>query len=456
MTRNVGNAPTGDAPVAGAQTLVAPDDVAVVESVDASLEHAESPEAKSHRISMGVLLAVIGVLLLVLATRTHGTARFALSGALDAVQLPTFPLPGAATIVVGAILCLLSAAALFAHAPAKLRVWLNVLAGIGVVVGFATWMAAAGTNHLPFPLSNQLNGTMLYATPLILGALAGVMGENAGVVNVAIEGQFLTGAFAAALVGTITHSIVIAVIAGMLVGMLMGVLLALFSIKYLVDQVVLGVVLNLFATGLTGFLYSLFMSTNQAAYNQAPTMKALAIPGLSKIPFIGPIVFEQTFLAYLALVCILIVWFLLNRTKWGLRVRAVGEHPEAAETVGINVRAIRWQAVLVGGLLAGLGGTFFTIGSTVATGQFNKGMTVGNGFIALAALIMGRWKPGLAALMALLFGFVQSLGNQGGTLGVPMDSNILGALPYIVTVIAVAGFIGRVVAPKADGINYTK
>ena len=424
-----------------------------LESVDASLEHAESPEDKGHRISMGVLLAVIGLLMVWLGATTSGKASFALSDAFAAVKLPTFTLSGPGTVFVGAILCLLAAAALLTNLSPKLRIWLNILAGIGVVFGFAAWMAAVGTNHLPFQLSTQFNGTMAYATPLILGALAGVMGENAGVVNVAIEGQFLTAAFSAALIGTITHSITVALIAGMLTGLLMGVLLALFSIKYLVDQVVLGVVLNLFASGLTGFLYTQFMSTNQARFNTAPVMQDLAIPGLSKIPFFGPIIFEQTILAYLALVCIFIVWFLLQRTKWGLRVRAVGEHPEAAETVGINVRAIRWQAVLVGGLLAGLGGCFFTVGST---GGFVKDISSGYGFIALAALIMGRWKPGLAALMALLFGFVTNLGNQAGSLGVPMNPNILAALPYIVTVIAVAGFVGRVVAPKADGVNYVK
>jgi len=431
-------------------TLSATTGTSVMESVGASLEHAESPEAKGHRISMGALLAVIGLLYLWLGSATHGKASFALSQAFDPVKLPTFTLPGAGTVFVGAILCLLAAAALLIKdAPPKMRVWLNVLAGLGVVFGFMAWIAAVG--HQTFQLSFQLNGTMAYATPLILGALAGVMGENAGVVNVAIEGQFLTGAFAAALVGTITHSIVAALIAGALTGVVMGVLLALFSIKYLVDQVVLGVVLNLFASGLTGFLYTQFMSTNQQRFNMAPQMSDISIPLLSRIPFFGPIIFKQTILAYLALICILIVWFLLRRTKWGLRVRAVGEHPEAAETVGINVRAIRWQAVLVGGLLAGLGGCYFTVGTT---GQFVKDISSGYGFIALAALIMGRWKPGLAALMALLFGFVTNLGNQTGS--VPMNPNILAALPYIVTVIAVAGFVGRVVAPKADGVNYVK
>jgi len=423
-------------------------------SVRASQEHTESAEARTHRYSMGVLILLIGVLLLVLALFTSGQATFALSGQADAVQLPSFTLPAKATVLVGALLCLVAAAGLFVKGVSpQVRMVLNVLAGVGFVFGFLAWAAAAGKQGLPFQLSNQFNGTMAYATPLIFGALCGVMGERSGVVNVSIEGQFLTAAFASALVGTISHSVVIGIAAGVCVGVLMGALLAMFSIKYLVDQVVLGVVLNLFASGLTGYLYSKIMSTNASGTNSPPVLTDVAIPGLSRIPFVGPIVFNQTPLAYMALLCIPLVWFLLYRTKWGLHVRAVGEHPEAADTVGLNVKAIRWQAVLAGAALAGLGGAFFTIGST---GQFVKDMTAGKGFIALAALIMGRWKPGLAALMAIFFGFVSQLASQLQVLQTPMNSQFLLILPYIATVVAVAGLIGRVRSPKADGVNYVK
>ncbi|GAE73248.1 ABC transporter [Cutibacterium acnes JCM 18916] len=160
-------------------------------------------------------------------------------------------------------------------------------------------------------------------------------------------------------------------------------------------------VVNLFfASGLTGFFYTQLLSPNAEEYNTAPIMEAVAIPGLSKIPFFGPIFFDQTVLVYIGFLCIPLVWFLLWRTKWGLRVRSVGEHPEAADTVGISVAGVRWSAVLVGGVFAGLGGAYFTIGTV---GSFSKDITVGNGFIALAALIMGRWRPGLAAVMALFF-----------------------------------------------------
>ena len=440
--------------------IEAPDDIvakaasALDSSVRANLEIAESTEAKSHRYSMAVLIGLVGVLLIVLAAFTRGSATFALSGQDEAIHLPSFTLPGMATVLIGGLLCALASAALFVRTTSpRMRLVLNVLAGLGFVVGFLAWATASGSQGLPFQLPNQFNGMMAYATPLIFGALCGVMGERAGVVNVSIEAQFLTAAFGAALIGTITKSAVIGILGGMAIAVLMGALLALFSVKYLVDQVVMGVVLNLFASGLTGFLYSKIMSTNMSATNQPPVLKEIAIPGLSQIPFLGPIVFKQTVLAYLALIAIFVVWFLLYRTKWGLHVRSVGEHPEAADTVGLNVRALRWQAVLAGAALAGLGGAYFTIGST---GQFTKDMSAGNGFIALAALIMGRWKPGLAALMALFFGFVSQLSSQLQLLQTPVNSQLLLMLPYIATIIAVAGLIGRVRSPKADGVPYVK
>jgi general nucleoside transport system permease protein len=177
------------------------------------------------------------------------------------------------------------------------------------------------------------------------------------------------------------------------------------------------------------------------------------LPGLSKIPFFGRVLFDQNVLAYLAIVSVVLVSVLLSRTTWGLRLRATGEHPEAADTVGISVRGIRWSAVLAGGALAGLGGSFFTL---AATGSFTKEFTVGNGFIALAALIMGRWRPVLATIMCLFFGFVTQMASQLQTLSTPMPSELLLMLPYVATIIAVAGLVGRVRAPAADGIPYEK
>lgn len=412
----------------------------------------ESRDARRARLSSGVLILVVGVLLAVLFFTTTGISRFALSDAFAEVQLPTIELPGRLTVALCAVLCLLAGAGfLSGRLKGRAPMIAGLVAGLAVTLGFLAW-AAAGKD-LPFPVANQLAGTVFTATPLILGALCGVVGERAGVVNVAIEGQFLTAAFAAALTGSITKSIWAALFAAVLAGVLMAAVLALFAIKYLVDQVVLGVVINLLASGLTGFLFDQLVQPNSRALNSGPVMQAIPIPLLADIPLLGPVLFQQTILVHLAIVSIVVVWWLLYRTRWGLRLRAVGEHPKAADTVGISVKAVRWQAVLVGGIFSGLGGAFFTVGSI---GSFSKDLTVGNGFIALAAVIMGRWHPVLAATMALFFGFVVQMASQLQTLNTPVPSQFLLMLPYIATIIAVAGLIGRTRGPAADGVPYTK
>lgn len=416
------------------------------------LEVRESRDARRARLSTGVLILVVAGLLAVLFFSTNGVARFALSDAFAEIQLPTIELPGAPTVALCAALCLLAGAGFVSgRLSGRAPMVAGIVAGLAVTLGFLAW-AAAGKD-LPFPVANQLAGTVFTATPLILGALCGVVGERAGVVNVSIEGQFLTAAFAAALAGSITKSVWVALLAAVLAGMLMASLLALFSIKYLVDQVVLGVVINLLAAGLTGFLFDQLMQPNSRALNSAPVMNAIPIPLLADIPLLGPVLFQQTILVYVAVAAVAFVWWLLFRTRWGLRVRAVGEHPEAADTVGISVRRVRWQAVLVAGMFSGLGGAFFTVGSV---GVFSKDLTVGNGFIALAAVIMGRWHPVLAATMALFFGFVMQMASQLQTLNTPVPSQFLLMLPYLATIIAVAGLIGRTRAPAADGVPYTK
>jgi ABC-type uncharacterized transport system permease subunit len=412
----------------------------------------ESAQKRRQRLSTGILIGVVGLILLALLLSTTGSAKFALSDAFDAVQLPTVSIPGLPTVTVCALLCLLAGVG---FVSGRMRGWLPALAGtiggVAFLFGFLTW-AAAGRD-LPFPVSNQFAGTLTLATPLVFGALCGVLCERAGVVNVAIEGQFLAAAFAAAVVGSVTQSIFAAIVAAMLAGLAMAALLAVFSIRYLVNQVVLGVVLNLLASGVTGFLFDQLVQSAPDKYNAAPVLEPLPIPLLSKIPFFGRVLFEQSILAYLAAVSVVLVWVLLFKSTWGLRVRSVGEHPEAADTVGISVTGVRWSAVLVGGLFAGMGGAFFTLG---ATGSFSKELTAGNGFIALAALIMGRWHPVYATLMALFFGFVTQASSQLQTLSTPMPSQFLLILPYVATIIAVAGLVGRVRAPAADGIPYEK
>ncbi|MFC0627333.1 ABC transporter permease [Kribbella deserti] len=409
----------------------------------------EGPAERTRRLRVGGLMLVFAVIGLLLAFVTNGgKATFQLvSGDLEGSLLKV---PAQGTAIFLAVLGLAAAVAyLLRRVPMRYAGWLGAILGICFIGAFLCWAAAGKV----FPLANQFQGTLNFATPLILGALAGVLCERAGVINIAIEGQFLVGAFTAAIVASTTGSAVAALAAAAITGVLMAALLAVFSIKYLVNQVVLGVVLVVFASGVTGFLFDQFIQEDTANLNTPDVLAAVKIPLLGDIPFIGPILFNQTALVYLTYIAVAVVTFMLFQTRWGLRVRAVGEHPKAADTVGIKVTRVRYTAVLWAGVLAGLGGSFFTVGYA---GSFNKDMTAGNGFIALAALIMGRWHPVGAMVAALFFGFATQLQSQLQIIQTPIPGELLLMAPYLATVIAVAGLVGRVRAPKADGEPYVK
>jgi simple sugar transport system permease protein len=407
----------------------------------------EAPADRTRRLRVGGLMLVFAVIGLGLAIFTGGgKATFQLvSGDLDdnLLGVPAQPV----AILLGALGIVAAVAYVMRRVPQKYSGWLAVVLGVCFIGAFLCWAAAGKT----FPLANQFQGTLNFATPLILGALAGVLCERAGVINIAIEGQFLVGAFTAAVVSSTTGSAAAALVAAAVSGVLMAWLLAIFSIKYLVNQVVLGVVLVVFASGITGYLFDQFLQEDAEALNTPSVLSAVKIPGLGDIPFIGPILFNQTILVYLTYLAVAVVTFVLFQTRWGLRVRAVGEHPKAADTVGIKVKRVRYSAVLWAGVLAGLGGAFFTVGYA---GSFSKEMTAGNGFIALAALIMGRWHPIGAMVAALFFGFATQLQSQLQIIQTPIPGELLLMAPYLATVIAVAGLVGRVRAPKADGEPY--
>ena len=328
------------------------------------------------------------------------------------------------------------------------------LVGVSFFAGFLIWAYADQSGSFSVAIINPFPGTIRLATPLILGALAGCIGERAGVINIAIEGQFLMGAFFASVAASLAYSAEMGLVGGVLAGVAMAALLGLFALRYQVNQVVLGVVLIALATGLTDFLLSQIPDDPKIKQylNEPPILERIELPGLSKIPVIGPALFDQTILVYLMYVSVIVVTLLLFQTTWGLRVRSVGEHPMAADTVGIKVNRIRWQAILLGGIFAGLGGAYFTVGST---GTFDQNASSGNGFIALAAVIMGRWHPIYASMAALLFGFCFTLQAQLAFLD-KIPGELLRASPYFVTVIAVAGFVGTVRPPAADGQPYTK
>ncbi len=413
----------------------------------------ESPEGRSTRIAAGTLLALLGLLLVVMAFTANPTGKIALSDAFADVQLPTIEVPGPPVLLFLALLTLVSGAVfLIGRLPKGCRTAAGVIAGFSILAGFVVW--AAASSAVPFTLTSQLNLTLAYSTPLLFGVLAGVLSERAGVVNIAIEGQFLAAAFAASVMFSVTQSFLAALTAAAVAGLLMGAVLALFTLKYLVDHVIVGVVVNLLATGLTGFIFQQLVARDLKTFGVVSPMPVFAVPVLSEIPFIGPILFTQRPLTFMALLAVPLVWFLLHRTKWGLRVRAVGEHPRAADTVGIKVISTKTQAVLLGGIFAGLGGAYFTVGFVGAFQDNN--ITAGNGFIALAAVIMGRWHPVLGAGTALFFGFTRALAQSIKLMNLPIPSEFIEMLPYVATIIAVAGLVGRVRPPAADGAHFVK
>jgi simple sugar transport system permease protein len=283
--------------------------------------------------------------------------------------------------------------------------------------------------------------------------MAGVMSERVGVVNIAIEGQLLTGAFMAAVVSTITGNQIVGLVSAMITAALFSMVLAVFSVRYLAQQIIVGVVLNVLAIGITNFFFQQFLTEDSAGTNSPGTLPIISIPFLSQIPVIGPALFENRITVYLAVLIVFMVWFVLFKTKLGLRARAVGEHPLAADTVGINVGRTRFWWVTLGGLLAGLGGATLTIGNA---GAFGREMSGGLGFIALAVVILGRWHPIYASAAALLFGFSIILRVWANQVSPGIPSNFITMVPYLVTLIAVVGFVGRSRPPAADGIPYVK
>jgi ABC-type uncharacterized transport system permease subunit len=398
-------------------------------------------------VMFGVL--TIGLALLVLVAPQEGDTSFRLAAPGDFMQLPTVTVPSTATtwiLVVVCAVCTAASVVLYMQTK-KTPLWLVAGFAVAWMTGFLTWAAAGGT----VPVVGLLGGSLAVAVPLVFGALGGVLGERSGVVNIAIDGQLLFGAFGAAMVGTLVGSAWAGLAAAMVAGLLVAAVLGLFAIKYFVDQVIVGVVLNVLVIGLTSFMFSQVLAPNSATLNHPPRFERVPIPVLGDIPLIGPIFFRQTVIVYILYITVALVTWTLYRTRWGLRVRAVGEHPKAADTVGIKVNRTRFRTILIAGAIAGMGGAFYTL---VSVPQFNREMTGGAGYIALAAVIFGKWDPIRATLAALLFGFASNLQGVLSVIGSPVPSQFMLMLPYVVTIFAVAGLVGRSRAPAADGIPY--
>jgi len=430
-------------------TPVAETDAPVVRSATSSRKAFFAKWNVTIALSIFAVVSLIGFSIL----GRSGTSTFQLSSPGDFFAIPNVVIPaiGASWFFTVLLLAGVAATVWYIRAGRRTPLWIIAVFAAVFLIAFFTW-AAAGQD-LPVRIPGLLIGALGLSTPLIFGALGGVISERAGVVNVAIEGQLLAGAFVSAVVATATKQPLLGLVAAMVAGVLVSFVLAAFAIKYLVDQVIIGVVLNVLVTGITSFLYTTLLSPNAETLNTPERFARIDIPLLSQIPIIGPVFFRQTIIVYVAYFAVALVWFALFKTRWGLRVRAVGEHPKAADTVGINVNSTRFWAVSLAGAIAGFGGAFFTLGSV---GGFTKEMTAGAGFIALAAVIFGRWDPIKATLAALLFGFATNLQTVLSILGSPVPSEFMLMLPYIVTIFAVAGLVGQSRAPAASGKAYIK
>lgn len=443
-----------------------------IDAVAVPSEPSVVEQPRQYKLPIFLTIATLLLAAIVVLVPRHGDSNFRLTDGMTDLQIPAFSLPGEVVQYVVLVLCVLITAFvwLLAYRRARVPMLLPAVFGIIAVFAFLTWAAAGSPASVGLP--SLFWGALSLSVPLVFGALGGVIGERAGIVNVAIEAQLLLAAFAAAVVssgvrsalapqlkGTALEGVLDPVsataglVGAMFGGMVVAFILAAFAIRYLVEQVIVGVVLNVLIGGLTSFLFSVWLEPNAAVLNTAATFKEIKIPLLSEIPVIGPALFNQTIIVYLMYIVVAVVAYSLYRTRWGLRLRAVGEYPKAADTVGIKVNPTRFWNVILAGAIVGIGGAYFTI---VSVPKFTENMTGGLGFIALAAVIFGRWDPIKATLAALLFGFATKLQDTMTVLQAPVPKEFMLMLPYVVTLIAVSVFAGQITGPAASGKPYIK
>jgi simple sugar transport system permease protein len=394
-------------------------------------------------------LGAIFVLLGAYSTEPDTTSTFT-----DEVLGNLLSLPSQATLYAVGALCFFMAGLQLFRRLATLRSVLNWVLAFAAAFAFLVWITSGGSMNLP----GMFQATLTAATPLTLGAMAGILCERSGIINIAIEGMMLSGAFAAVAFASIFDSLWMGLLMASLVGGVMAAFHAVLSIKYKVDQIISGTVINILAAGGTRFLNVRLLEP--AGMSTPGSFGIISIPVLSEIPIVGPILFENQPTVFIMLILLLVVNWLVFFTPWGLRMRACGEHPRAADTVGVHVNRMRYISVILGGLIAGIGGAYFSLG---VVGTFEDGMTRGQGFVALAAMIFGNWNPIGAFLAALLFGFANALQVKMQIIqpvlpfiDQPIPHQFLQMAPYILTIIVVAGVVGRARPPAAEGKPYEK
>ena len=403
-------------------------------------------------IVLGILYLLLAVVVIVGLSR--GTAGMRSTFALESfragieIPAPDLVLPTAiALYVIGACVALAGVWQLV-RGFRRDSVVLVLVAAAGIAA-FLVWASRDGFLNL----TGMIVSSLVRATPIGLAALSGIYSERSGVVNIGIEGMMLGGAFTSVVAASITGSLLVGVLAGLLTGLLMALLHGVLSIRFRVDQIISGTGIIILALGLTSFLQRSVLNEFPDLNQPGSVIPAAPIPVLWRIPVLGPVLFNQSSIIYAMIVLLAVTHILLYYTRWGLRTRAVGEHPRAADTLGIDVFKTRYVSVLISGAIAGLGGTYMSIG---AAGRFNEGMTAGKGFLGLAAMIFGNWNPAGAFVGSLIFGFFDSLQEKLAILQVGIPIDLLGMAPYIATMVVLAGVVGRARAPAADGQPYEK
>jgi simple sugar transport system permease protein len=434
-------------------------------------------------IAIGVLFVVLALVIIVpLPMGTAGLkSTFALTSQRGGVTIaaPDLVLPTSIALYVLGLLVAFAGGWQLAKGFKRTNLVIAFVAAVGIAA-FLVW----ASRDKSINLTGMLVSSLVRATPIGLAALSGIWSERAGVVNIGIEGMMLGGAFASVVFASISGILVagvlsgshppsvvalvsalppfvvalvsalplfVGVLAGVLAGVLMALLHAVLSIRFRVDQIVSGTGIIILALGLTSYLQRAVLNLYPELNQPGPAIAALPIPGVWKIPVIGPLLFNQSPIIYTMLILLTVTHIIMCYTRWGLRIRSVGEHPKAADTLGVNVFKIRYTSVLISGAVAGLAGAYMAIGSA---GRFNEGMTAGKGFLGLAAMIFGNWNPGGALLGSLIFGFFDSWQEKLAILQVGVSPDLLGMAPYLATMVVLAGIVGRARMPAADGVPY--
>lgn len=405
-----------------------------------------------NKIIAFIFLLIIGGLIILLSSGTQGaTSTFVTTSQRSGIEIPGPEIvlnTHTSLVILGLIPIILGFLYIFRIIKKKAEFFIIISATISI---FAFLIWATKDNSLN--LTGMFASSIIRATPICLAALAGIYSEKSGVTNIGIEGMMLFGSFLSVVVTSVTKNLFIGVIFGMIAGALLAWVHAVLSIKYKVNQIVSGTAIIIFATGFTSYMQRAVLNNYRNLNDPGHVISAFQIPGLWKIPFFGPVLFNQSPVIYTMIILIIITFILFGYTKWGLRIRSVGEHPKAADTLGINVIKIRYICVLISGLIAGLSGAYMSIG---AAGRFNEEMSAGKGFLGMAAMIFGNWNPFGAFLGSFIFGFFDSWQEKLSILQIGIPVDLLGMAPYIATMIVLSGFIGKSRGPAADGIPYEK